>query len=176
MPEPRRPGRPRKHEIEQSLSIYTLNDTQVLKEHDTYLEVDISSPGLSEQIMKIDKVDYERLKREQVGRFFAKPSSYHNGALVAFVNTRKKNGEFYANASYVHNLICRNKGYLWHSNSDLLDNRRDNLETDIPLQSSTVGLSQPRPMPEAIPYDPNEPHKVINLLTGESENINEHVQ
>ena len=195
MPDKRRPGRPRKNEIEERLSLHTRLDSQIQKEHDTYLEIDISTPTLHDQKMKIDKVDYERIRSEEAGRFFARHSSIHGMAPAAFVNTRKKDGEFSASASYVHNLVCRGKGYLWHKNADLLDNRRENLETELPIQSSTIGLnktaneprtkpvSSPKPKtvskpepklvayPEPDPYDPNEPHVTINLLTGEPEDI-----
>jgi hypothetical protein len=190
MPNKRRPGRPRKNEIEERLSLHTRLDSQILLEHDTYLEIDISTPTLCDQIMKIDKVDYERIRSEEAGRFFAKPSSYHGMSPAAFVNTRKKDGEFLANATYVHNLVCRGKGYLWHRNADLLDNRRENLETELPIQSSTIGqnkttasskpkrkvhpkpVSKPEPetvYPEPQPYDPSELHPAVNILTGESE-------
>ena len=140
MPETKRkPGRPRKDAIEKHLALLAQHDEQILREHNTWLEIDISTPLFPERIMKIDKVDYERLKSELVGSFFASASTSLNNVPVAVVNTRKKDGQFNAVPSCVHHLICKGKGYIRHRSGDLLDNRRANLETDTPLQVSTVG-------------------------------------
>lgn len=139
----RKPGRPRKNEVEERISIFSKHDEQLIKEHDTWMEIDVSTPALPDQIMKIDKVDYESLKSDLVGRFFAKTSSAHSNTPVAFVHTRTKDNKFQSAPNYVHNLICKHRGFLWHRNSDMLDNRRANLENNIPLQTSTVGSKNP---------------------------------
>ncbi|MDF7826722.1 hypothetical protein P4B35_22020 [Pontiellaceae bacterium B12227] len=138
-PVQRKPGRPRKDEIQERLAIYTQHDEQILKEHDTWLELDISTPSLPHQILKIDKPDYEALKTDLAGRFIARISAAFNNQPLAYVHTRNKDGKFGATPSYVHNLICKHRGFLWHRNGDQLDNRRANLETNIPMQTSTVG-------------------------------------
>jgi hypothetical protein len=165
MPTHSRPGRPRKNEIEERLASYTLHDEQVIEEHDTWLEIDVSTPTLPDQIMKIDKVDYEVLKRELAGRFFSKVSTQFDNQPTACVHSRNKDGGFNMTPNYVHSLICKHRGFLWHRNSSLLDNRRNNLETNLPLQSSTVGICKPQP--EAQPYDSKAKHEIINLLTGQ---------
>ncbi len=142
MPETiRKPGRPRKSEIEGHLAILAKHDQQIRQEHDTWLEIDISTPAHPDTVMKIDKVDYERLKNEHVGRFFVSSSTGSNSGPVAVANTRKKDGRFYEAPSCVHDLICKGKGFIRHRNGDPLDNRRANLETDTPLQASTVGAT-----------------------------------
>ncbi len=167
MPTHRKPGRPRKDEIEERLVVYTLHDKQVLKEHDTWLEIDVSTPTQPNQVMKIDKVDYESFRSDLVGRFFCKPSSYHDNQPVAYVHVRIKEGGFNTSPNLVHSLICKHRGYLWHRNNDPLDNRRSNLETNLPLQTSTVGTSKPIYKPE--PYDHKATHEVIDLITGQPE-------
>ena len=137
----RKPGRPRRNEIETRLEAYQKLDSQILADHETYLEIDVSTPLLPKQTMLVDKVDYERFKSMLVGRFTARTSGFAN-AIIAGMNTRNKHGEFNISASYVHSMICKGNGYLWHRNGNMLDNRRKNLETDIPLQTSTVGLGE----------------------------------
>jgi hypothetical protein len=199
MPNTRKPGRPRKDEIEDRIAIYTKHDEQIQQEHDTWLEIDISTPTLPDQVMKIDKVDYEALKTALAGRFIARISATFDNQPIAFVHPRNKEGTFNSNPNYVHNLICKHRGFLWHRNTDQLDNRRANLETNLPIQESTVGkpsadktytnltvdelladfeampkkptVFPPKPMPELKPYDPNAKHEMIDLLTGKPEAI-----
>ena len=66
---------------------------------DTWLKLDISTPSLPNQIMKLDKVDYERLKSDLVGRFFARESTRFNNHPIPLVHTRIKDGRFHATAS-----------------------------------------------------------------------------
>lgn len=114
--------------------------------------------------MLLDKVDYERFKSMLVGRFITRTTNSPANAIIACVNIRNKHGDFNISASYVHSIICKDKGYLWHRNANMLDNRRENLETDIPLQVSTVGIATPE-----LTYDPDIVQQYIDLLTNQPE-------
>ena len=162
-PSRNKPGRPRKSDVETNTLQHLKLDPQLIADHGSYLELDISTPFHPQQHMLIDKVDYERLKYMSVGQFTARATTSPTNSIIVAVNTRDKKGKFNASASFVHTLICKGNGYRWHRDSNLLNNRRNNLETDIPLQTSTVGFSS---------YDPTtitteeKTHDLTNLLTG----------
>ena len=108
----------------------TINN--IVATHDTYYEIDISTPFLPEQTMLIDKSDFEALMRKRIGRIMAKPTTSPIKGIVAAANTLSAQKKYKLSASYIHSLICEGQGYLWHRNGDLLDNRKSNLVTDLP--------------------------------------------
>ena len=104
-PTRKKPGRPRKSQLEAYAEEHLKLDAQIITDHGTYLELDISTPFHPDQSMLIDKVDYERLRSMNVGRFIARPATSPTTGLAAAVNTRNKNNEVNASASYVLSLI-----------------------------------------------------------------------
>ena len=78
----RRPGRPCKSEIEAREEAFRRLDAQITTEHETYLEIDVSTPLIPNQTMLVDKVDYERFKSMLVGRFVARTTNSPANAMT----------------------------------------------------------------------------------------------
>ena len=150
--------------MEAILHAYDGLTNKIISQKDASLEIDISTPFYPDQVMLIDRVDYETLLSPDMGRITARAASSPIQGIVATVNTKTAGKKFKLSSTYVHSLLCEGRGYLWHKNGNMLDNRRENLETDIPLQTSTVGLKSPGS--DLISHG-NKPHVFIDLLSSQ---------
>lgn len=129
--------------MEAVLNAYGQITNTIIQEHDTYMEVDISNSFYPDQTLLIDKEDYEMLMNPDMGRITARATQSPIAGIVATLNTRAATGKFKLSSTYVHSLLCEGRGYLYHRNANLLDNRRENLETDIPWEIPIKGRIGP---------------------------------
>lgn len=90
----------------------------IVAEHSDHLEIDVSTEKFPNQIMRIDKEDWESLQAMKIGRVCAGTTG-----SVVFASCRA-NGR----TTSIHRLLLPEMRMITHINGNRLDNRRKNLE------------------------------------------------
>jgi len=115
-------------------------ENKILVEHDTWLEVDVSTTKHPEAVMFIDKDDWERLQNiENRGRISAVRGNPSDNTLYAqcHINDVKPKSKL------VHRLILPgDHKETDHINHNGLDNRRSNLKACTGRQNQSNRLNQ----------------------------------
>lgn len=109
---------------------HNCNSNIILKEHETYLEIDVSTPKFPNSIMLIDKKDWPLISRNN------RVSVGSNGSNILYANCGVGN-----NRGRVHRKLFPNSDQVDHVNHNTLDNRRINLR---PCTKNLVGAPCPR--------------------------------
>lgn len=98
-----------------------LGVNNILADHGTWLEVDVSTKTHPNAVMKIDKADWKNLRSVYKGRAIA----FSSGGRTRGLYAQCRVGKLHAR---VHRLICDTQFKdIDHINHDGLDNRKENL-------------------------------------------------
>jgi len=115
-------------------------ENKILVEHDTWLEIDVSTKKYPEAVMFIDKDDWERLQNiENRGRICAVRQSPGDNTLYAHCSINDVKPKM----KQVHRLILPgDHKETDHENHNGLDNRRSNLKACTKRQNQSNRLNQ----------------------------------